>query len=576
MNFYKSIIVIFILLNLNSFIIGQCGIESPTVEDINCIENASYSFTLNFTISDSEIDSFDVFSNNQFIKRYSINQLPVVVQNDIYSGNEEDTLKIVDINSNCYKTVFVENPCECAIFDFKYTRIECNVDSFYILFDFKHLKTSDTFEFGYEEKYFGKFSFNDLPVVSGPFPNNDSIYELFLSDIDNVFCFASYPINSGECPQCEISHLKLISYECDENYNKNISFSFDHSNPGSKGYVILVNGEKYDTKEYANKMIIDTFFIREEFELNSMEVDCDSTLNIVIADVENNDCFTFGSFSSFCCELCEIGEIDIRDKECTSDSTFNFILDFDYARNRKDSFQLNIDDDMIKKYSLNDLPLHIRDYRISDSGKYDVLVCIDDGKCCSDLEFASPDCDYFDCNITGVLYSTTFDSISLYWVTINEILRNNTSDSFYIKGNGKNYGHFAYADLPIKLEAYNCNDSLELEYIFQDLEVDNCKYVIEPGIINCPHKVTTNDYLGEGNWEIYSDFNNIYIVSDELVFNNSKISIYTTIGSKVFDYVLKNGEHLFKKDISDFTSGIYIVRFQIGSRVFVKKIYINN
>jgi len=246
--FLSSFISILFSLGLTA----QCGIVNPEAKDANCIENASYEFKLNFTISDGALDSFDVFANDVFLHRYSVSQLPVTVTNDVYSGFDEDTFKLVDINTDCYEELIVSNPCDCALFDPKYSKIDCNEDSFYILLDFKHFNSSDSFEIGYQGSYLGKFIYEDLPLKIGAFPNKDTSYQPYLQDVENIFCFLQFSVNGGGCPECEISNLKLDTFECDEDYNKDMVFSFEHKNSGNQGYDIYVNGEKYATNDFKN------------------------------------------------------------------------------------------------------------------------------------------------------------------------------------------------------------------------------------------------------------------------------------------------------------------------------------
>jgi len=570
----KYFLSLLISVMLSFGLTAQCGIVNPEAKDANCIENASYEFKLNFTISDGALDSFDVFANDVFLRRYSVSQLPVTVTNDVYSGFDEDTFKLVDINTDCYEELIVSNPCDCVLFDPKYSKISCNEDSFYILLDFKHLKNSDTFEIGYIDKYLGKYLYENLPVKIGPFHNIDTVYAPYIEDLDDIFCDFQFKINSGGCPECEISNLKLDTFECNDDYNKDMVFSFEHKNSGNQGFEIYVNGEKYATNDFKNTEIIDTSTIREKFELNAVQIECEDTIHIRLVDVQNPDCFFENNFTSFCCELCEVGAIDIRDRECKSDSTFNFIVDFDYAKNRKDSFSLTLDNDYIANYSLAELPLQIENYPISEERTHSVLICLDGGKCCNDVEFDSPDCDYFDCNISGALYSVTYDSMGLYWFNINELVYNNTSDSFSIVGNGRNYGVFNYNDLPIELGSYNCSDSLNLEYIFKDNVVENCEYVIGPGVIDCPFKVGTEEEDISEKWSIYSDSKSIYVYSKELVFDNASIEIYDMLGAVVYRYTPENGKHFSRQTLSSLNTGMYILYFKNNKSKIVKKIYV--
>jgi hypothetical protein len=83
-------------------------------------------------------------------------------------------------------------------------------------------------------------------------------------------------------------------------------------------------------------------------------------------------------------------------------------------------------------------------------------------------------------------------------VEIN-FIHSESSDSFLIRGNGNNYGIFAYADLPIKLQELPGGCSVNYEFEVRDIVSDNCRAAQDLGMICCNEecniKITGTDFI---------------------------------------------------------------------------------
>lgn len=570
----SSILIIFIF---SQNIYSQCGINSPVVSNVICIEEASYQFDLNFTISGTNLDSFDIFINDIFINRYNVDDLPINVVNNTNSGLETDIINIADANNaDCNESIAIDNPCSCVQFNFTYSKTDCNDSTFNIILDFDHIYTSDSFDIGMTNSNFGVHAYADLPITIGPFNIGDTTYYPFIADRTDFLCFGEFSVYGSACPDCEISNIEMVDYNCDDNYKKNITFSFDHTNASSNSYTVDINGFKNGSFQYQNSIIIDSVTLRDTFFLESLDLLCDSVFLITIYDSNNDDCLGYDIFTSPCCENCEIGEIFITEVECSSNSTIDFNLDFEYSKNRQDSFSIYRDFMLIGKYNISDLPLKIEDFPIVSTEFDSITICMDGDRCCNEKVFEIPDCQYFDCSISEVNYTEIFDTMGKFWINIDFNFEN-TSEKFSISGNGNNYGSYNFNDLPIILGAFNCDDSLDLEFEIKDMEAEGCTYIFKPGEIICPTS-SISDELQLSNWDIYSILgkNELTIISNDDIFESASLEIFNILGSKTFCYKLPNG--LNKKTISlgHISNGIYLVKFKNGNYETSKKILIQN
>lgn len=64
--------------------------------------------------------------------------------------------------------------------------------------------------------------------------------------------------------------------------------------------------------------------------------------------------------------------------------------------------------------------------------------------------------------------------------------RQNTSDSFVVSGNGKNYGTFLYKDTPLEIGPLSADCTTPYEFVVKDTEHPECRAVVEMGKKCCP------------------------------------------------------------------------------------------
>ncbi|MGE5354906.1 MAG: T9SS type A sorting domain-containing protein [Deltaproteobacteria bacterium] len=577
-NWYKTIVTSLIFVfSLNLNLKAECGLNDPIISNIQCIENAVYEFDVNFSISDPTLDSFDIFINENFYGRFSIFQLPVKVIQNQFSNKKFDKMKISDPDrENCYVIKEIENPCSCAIFNPKYAIRKCNDTTFYISLFFNNFETSDSFDVGMIGKFFGTYAYKNLPVTIGPFKKKDTIYTLNIVDKKDIFCFSELKVKSGKCENCAIKEIQLTGHECTSNGQVYLKLAFNHTSVKSNKYGVVTNFSDNKFFEYKFKKIVDSVTFREEFVLGPISINCEKPLSVSIWDFENQLCGSSAVFDTICCdEKCEIGDIYVKELECTSDSTYSFYLKFTYQNNSSKVFSVNIDNQYNGIFNVDQLPLKISGIKLDGSKKDFIKVCMDEGECCKAIEYTVPECEKENCVIENVTWQPIFDTTAgKFWIKL-DFKYSNSSESFYVKGNGKNYGTFSYSSLPIILGSYNCKDQMPLEYIIQDSKYIYCKKVIEPGVIKCPTS-SLNVETGDENWNIYHPINTDHLVlySASSVSRAATIELFNLVGKKILSSKIENGHHEITIKLPENSEGILFVRFKNSDDIYTSKIFV--
>ena len=279
---------------------------------------------------------------------------------------------------------------------------------------------------------------------------------------------------------------------------------------------------------------------------------------------ENIDCEVSEVFEDICCKAdCSIKELYVKEIECITDTTYNFILGFDAYDYDSDTFDVYVNGYKYGSFSLDQLPLEVQNIDITNSETGFVKVCMDNLECCKGLEFKTPDCNVEECALYDGTYKVYFDTIDNSYIISINFLHENNSSIFNIKGNGRNYGNFFYENLPVNLGPFDCDEGINHEFVIADNEIDDCKLVILPGKINCPEPDGIENLLNIENWNIqyYNSEKTVNIYSNSNVTLNSKIEIFDQLGRKVIRQELQDGRDNIIIPISSLNQGMYIVRF---------------
>ncbi|HQW95504.1 MAG TPA: T9SS type A sorting domain-containing protein, partial [Saprospiraceae bacterium] len=178
---------------------------------------------------DNTSDFFDLYIDGGLIGQYAYSQLPINLTQLVGDGAFH-VYKFIDINNGDCKVIKdIKHPnCsqggECNLSELTLTPSNCNSEGqFYVEIDFDYENTSDSFKIQRNGHNYGYFSYEDLPIVLGPFDGNSStVYEFLVKDQANPNCKIASHINPPYCqngfPEPLIS-MEIYDFKCIDTSN---------------------------------------------------------------------------------------------------------------------------------------------------------------------------------------------------------------------------------------------------------------------------------------------------------------------------------------------------------------------
>ena len=350
--------------------------------------------------------------------------------------------------------------------------IECNGDSCIVVkIDFEHTGTSgigfDVFD---RTQHIGFYRYDQLPLTIDCYPISGKDFEFIkICDNDNPHCCAAFEFPALDCKEsCRIFEVAAEPTECDSNKIFSVELDFDHEHT-SDSFYIERKGIQYGPYAYEDLPI----------KFGHFEGDCRTAYEFVIVDIENPDCRKVFEIGKVCCDECMITELRYDRTHCDSNGLFYLVINFDH-KHTSDSFDVRGNGHHYGNFAYGDLPVKIGPLEGDCRTEYEIVVTdLEDRHCAADLGIGKVCCD--ECDIFEVeLEATECDSNGFFLVELN-FLHQNTSDSFYVRGNGRNEGPFAYSDLPLVLGPYMGDCSTEYVFAIVDAENEDCREVIVLG-----------------------------------------------------------------------------------------------
>lgn len=382
-------------------------------------------------------------------------------------------------------------------------------------------------------------------------PNNEYYFGIANPDTDTFeieICDAGYESCCGsmniENPcynsvECTIYDLVIEQTECTYGYF-DVVIDFEYSDVGSSGFQVAGNGQNYGTFQYSDLPIT----------IDSLQGDCITEYEFVVADIDHNDCLEATDFGVVCCStVCEIYNLALEASDC-QDNQYELALDFDVYSPGNDYYDIWINGENYGYYELENLPNTIL-VDNSDNELDSIQICINDmPDCCIDKNIENP-CfgNVGECNIKNIVADVTTCEDSLFNVLISAE-HENTSDSFKIQGNGIMYGHFAYNDLPILLEGLAADCETNYEFSIIDLEIENCHIGIDIDTVCCDPIANSN--IDNQMYDIFYIFNSSKLILDfkSNQFDQVNIKVNDLLGQTLQENTIINASGIYYQDIN--------------------------
>ncbi|MBK9719562.1 MAG: T9SS type A sorting domain-containing protein [Saprospiraceae bacterium] len=493
---------------------GDCKLGDIKWERTDCKEGQFYIY-LKFDHNNTS-DCFRVKGNGHDYGEFSYANLPIKIGPLKGDCTTEYEFVVLDCkNEHCSSSVQVGKVCceqqgDCKLGDIKWERTDCKEGQFYIYLKFDHANTSDCFRVKGNGHEYGEFSYANLPIKIGPLKGDFTTeYEFVVVDCKNERCNSSVQVGKVCCEQqgdCKLGDIKWEKSDCKEGQFY-ITLSFDHSNT-SDCFRVKGNGHDYGEFSYANLPI----------KIGPLKGDCTTEYEFVVVDCKNERCNSSVQVGKVCCEQqgdCKIGEIHWERTDC-KEGQFYIYLKFDHD-NTSDCFRVRGNGHDYGEFSYANLPIKIGPLKGDCTTEYEfVVVDCKNERCNSSVQVGKVCCEQQgDCKLYELeVKPSDCNDHKQFYVTINFLFKN-TSDSFDITGNGKNYGRFAFAKLPIKLGPFEGDCTTNYEFVITDYKNKLCKVGKSLGKICCNKEETCEIYellatpiecTGQGQYSLRIDF----------------------------------------------------------------------
>ena len=207
---------------------GECHLYDMTFDMTDCDSTGHFNMWLNCN-HDNTSDFFNLYIDGGLIGQYAYSDLPINLTQLVGDGTFH-VYKFIDIhNGDCKVIKEIKHPnCsqggECNLSELTLTPSNCNSEGqFYVEIDFDYENSSDSFKIQGNGHNYGYFSYEDLPIVLGPFDGNSStVYEFLVKDQTNPNCKIASHINPPYCqngfPEPLIS-MEIYDFKCIDSTN---------------------------------------------------------------------------------------------------------------------------------------------------------------------------------------------------------------------------------------------------------------------------------------------------------------------------------------------------------------------
>ena len=466
--------------------IGNCDIRDLTAVFFDCANGLFFAEI--DCIHENTSDSFLLSINQQPVIELDYDDLPFTI-GPLVSNTSYELLISDLLDPNCNELIVLDSSeCDsnfaCAIFDLEVEFVECTSDSTYrAIVNFEFVSpASDFFDLSANGEYFGTYGYVNLPIIINDFPlGGGPTNSILICDDANPNCCEdlSWPTpNCGSTNDCDIRDVTAEVVDC-ENGEFFVILDFIYEN-ASDSFNVGGSGINYGTFAYIH------------VPLTLGPLTSNAAYEFIVTDNEEpNLCNGFVEVGAEVCDslnTCEIFNLSIDFVECTSDSTYRAVIDFDFVNVSGQSFDLWINGRFIGFYAYAALPLSVNHIPVGNDSISTVMVCDNDNaNCCTSIDYPTPHCgNTNDCSISDLIVREFDCDSNGYFLSIN-FNHQMTGDSFELRGNGHLYGVFSYNDLPIELGPFTTNMTV------------NEIVVIDQTFANCAEDVAVDVNCGGGN-----------------------------------------------------------------------------
>ncbi len=521
----RSIAILFLVSLIRITAFSACELYDLQVDRSDCNKEKKFTLTIDFKHKETS-DCFTIKGGGKNYGTFLYSQLPVQL---VLSGDCTTDYEFVirDCHSdNCKLTYLLGKVCcetECSLSDLHLERTDCNEEqNFCVSLSFKHEGTSKCFKVSGNGKYYGTFSYSQLPVkICGLKGDCETEYEFVITDCEKEECSVTGSLGIVCCEKpCKLYDLKVEKTECNADQQFFVFLNFKYKDT-SECFKIFQNGTLYGTYKYYQLPV----------KLGPFAGDCHTNYEFLVKDCHNDTCKVGYNLGKVCCEQeCHLSDLHMERTECDADQNFCVYLGFKY-QGTSNCFKVTGNGHEYGSFSYSQVP---------------VKICGLKGDCDTDYEFVVADCEKQECSVSGnlgivcceetcnlsdlKLEETECNNDAKFYVFLN-FKYNHTSDCFKVIVNGNVNGTYNYSQLPLKIGPFDGDCKTHYEFKIVDCQDEHCTVAAELGIVCCEKKTCSINGLQITKSDCNSD-NNFFVKINFRHFNTS--SCFKVRGNGIF------------------------------------------
>ena len=373
---------------------SMCEIYNITLENINC-QDSTYDIILNFE-HENVSDSFEVGHSHGY-SVHAYGDLPVTLDSFPTGECNGFDMWIFDrLDSDCGKLwggtgVICDSIGACELYNAVARVGGCtSSDTYEITFDIESAgRRGDSFDiFIYNINYFGTYAYTDLPLRIDSFPTFNQL-SVSAEFVDRTYdcCLTFVGWQAPDCPnidRCNIWAMSADVVNCidDEFY---VMVDLDYANT-SDSFRLRKNSSDYGRYSYSSlPLLVGPFIANSTYH------------SFFVFDLDSMSCFESYQLGQVNCDsttACEYSNLTVEFQECTSDTSYIFLINFDHQGTSDAGFNLYANGDSIGLINYDDLPILAETSNPSLTSFDQFLVCDSDesAACCAEVSIPTPNC----------------------------------------------------------------------------------------------------------------------------------------------------------------------------------------
>lgn len=398
--------------SLGCFLI--CDIRDIVVAPIECTSDSTFSALVTFIFENLETDFVDIYSGDDYLGFFNVNNLPVLV--DGFTSSFFEVPIEICANDNelcCESRNFQGISCDtsCSVSDLVSDLTECEDDGTYdavINFSaegFTSVNARVIVNDGEPELY----PVNDLPVVLKDLPGDGEQVSVIVCDNDNLDCCEDISWTAPVCAidTCDIRDAVLSEVECqgDGTYNARLDFIFEGL---ISSFVNVSLGDSLIGLYPADSVPL---LIKGLPGNGADDV-------LVICDNDNPECCAELPITAPECEVvCSVVEVATENVECLGNGTFAVTVNFVVQGFENELADVFVEGELFASVEVSAGTTRLVGLE-GDGSDIEISVCENDnGDCCGSTILSTPVCE--GCSISELVIDVnecTSDSTFSAWL----------------------------------------------------------------------------------------------------------------------------------------------------------------